>query len=130
MINFFSKYKFIFYLFNLILIFLYLYPGSFLGCHFYDNCKFDPQITPNFIISSNHLYAFLTLSVIGNLTFYRSSQFLLINTYLILLSLGLEILHIFIPARTFQFSDLFGNFIGVLVVIILFYFIKNEKFKN
>tara|TARA_Y100000817_G_C16675590_1_gene463527 strand:- start:332 stop:724 length:393 start_codon:yes stop_codon:yes gene_type:complete len=130
MINFFSKYKFIFYLFNLILIFLYLYPGSFLGCHFYDNCKFDPQITPNFIISSNHLYAFLTLSVIGNLTFYRSSQFLLINTYLILLSLGLEILHIFIPARTFQFSDLFGNFIGVLVIIILFYFIKNEKFKN
>ena len=130
MINFFSKYKFIFYLYNLILVFLYLFPGSFVGCHFYDNCKYDPQLTPDFIISSNHLYAFFILSYIGHLTFYKPSQLLLINTYLISLSLVLEILHIFIPERAFQFTDLIGNFVGVLIVIILFYFFKNEKFKN
>ena len=45
MINFFSKYKFIFYLFNFLLILLYLYPGSLLGCFLYNDCKSQPQIT-------------------------------------------------------------------------------------
>ena len=35
MINYFSKYKFIFYLCNLIIIFLYLFPGSVLGWFLY-----------------------------------------------------------------------------------------------
>ena len=68
MINFFSKYKFIFYLFNFFLIFLYLYPGSLLGCFLYNDCKLQPQITADFIISTNHLYAFIVLSIIGFLT--------------------------------------------------------------
>jgi hypothetical protein len=36
-----------------------------------------------------------------------------LNLYLILLSIILEILHIFIPVRSFEFSDLFGNLLGV-----------------
>ena len=55
MINFFSKYKIFFYLINLTLIILYLFPGSLLGCIFFDNCKVQPQITSDFIISTNHL---------------------------------------------------------------------------
>ena len=69
MINFFSKYKFIFYLFNFFLILLYLYPGSLLGCFLYDDCKLQPQITSDFIVSTNHLYAFGLFSFIGYLTF-------------------------------------------------------------
>ena len=76
MINFFSKYKFIFYLFNFILIILYLFPGSLLGCFLHDDCKLQPQITADFIISTNHLYAFIVLSIIGFLTFNKSSQFI------------------------------------------------------
>jgi len=37
--------------------------------------------------------------------------------YLVLLSLILEIFHLFVPERSFQSSDLFGNFLGVIVVI-------------
>ena len=69
MINFFSKYKFIFYLCNFFLILLYLYPGSLLGCFLYDDCKLQPQITADFIVSTNHLYAFVLFSIIGYLTF-------------------------------------------------------------
>ena len=131
MINYFSKYKFIFYLCNFILIFLYLFPGSLLGCYFYNDCKIQPQITANFIISTNHLYAYIVLSVIGFLTFRKHNQFNILSIYLIFLSILLEVLQYFIPYRSFEFSDLFGNLIGVFIAIIAFYFFKrNENFKN
>ena len=131
MINFFSKYKFIFYLFNFFLILLYLYPGSLLGCFLYDDCKLQPQITADFIVSTNHLYAFGLFSIIGYLTFNKSSQFIFLSLYLIVLSLTLELMHYLIPERSFEFSDLFGNLLGVIIVIFLFYFFNlNEKFKN
>tara|TARA_Y100001958_G_scaffold70434_1_gene47565 strand:- start:258 stop:650 length:393 start_codon:yes stop_codon:yes gene_type:complete len=129
MINFFSKYKFIFYLCNFILIFLYLFPGSILGWFLYNDLTLQPQITPDFIISTNHLYAFIIISIIGLFTFSKSNQFVLISSYLILLSLVLEILHYLIPERSFELSDLFGNLLGVFIIIILFYFFKNEDFK-
>ena len=131
MINFFSKNKFIFYLSNLILIFLYLFPGSLLGLFLYNDLSSQPQITPDFIISTNHFYAFLIISIIGLLTFNISNQFIYISLYLIFLSLALEVAHYFIPKRSFEFSDLFGNLLGVLIVLILFYlFKKNENSKT
>ena len=131
MINFFSKYKFIFYLFNFLLILLYLYPGSLLGCFLYNDCKLQPKITADFIISANHLYAFVLFSVVGYLTFNKSSQFILLTFYLIFLSISLEILHYVIPERSFEIPDLFGNLAGVIIAIIIFYFFrKNENFKN
>ena len=72
MINFFSRYKFIFYLSNFILLVLYLYPGSFIGCFLFNNCQYDPQITPDFLVSTNHLYAFVLLSIIGIFTYKNS----------------------------------------------------------
>ena len=131
MINFFSKNKFIFYLCNLILIFLYVFPGSVLGWFLYNDISLQPQITSDFIISTNHLYAFLIISTIGLLTFNISSQFIYISLYLIFLSLALEVAHYFVPKRSFEFSDLFGNLLGVIIVLILFYlFKKNENSKN
>ena len=127
MINFFSKNKFIFYLSNLILIFLYLFPGSLLGWFLYNDLSLQPQITPDFIISTNHLYAFLIISTIGLFTFNISSQFIYISLYLIFLSLALEVAHYFIPKRSFEFSDLFGNLLGVIIVLILFYFFKKNE---
>jgi VanZ family protein len=130
MINFFSKYKFIFYIINILLIFIYLFPGSIFGCILYDDCFLQPQLTSDFIVSSNHLYAFLILSIIGFITFKNLKKFFLLNIYLIFLSILLEILHIIIPNRSFELSDLFGNLIGVTVVIIINFFLKNEKNKS
>ena len=130
--NFFSKYKFIFHFCNFILIFLYLYPGSILGWLFYNNFSLQPQITSDFNfsnlkISTNHVYAFLVLSIIGFFSYKKLSQLKLLSIYLIFLSITLEILHLFIPQRTFQFSDLFGNLLGVLIILILFYFFKKNE---
>ena len=131
MINYFSKYKFIFYLCNLIIIFLYLFPGSVLGWFLYKDLSLQPRITPDFIVSANHLYAYIVLSVIGFLTYRKNNQFNILSIYLIFLSIVLEVLQYFIPNRSFEFSDLFGNLAGVIIAIILFYFFKNnENFKN
>ena len=131
MINLFSKYKFIFYLSNFILLVLYLYPGSFIGCFLFNNCQYDQQITPDFLVSTNHLYAFGLLSIIGLFTYKNSNKLNFLNLYLILLSIILEILHIFIPVRSFELSDLFGNLLGVLIVLTInFFYRKYENYKN
>ena len=131
MINVFSKYKFIFYLFNFFLIILYLFPGSLIGCFLYDDCKLQPKITADFIVSTNHLYIFILFSVIGYLTFNKSSQFVFLTFYLISISIILEILHFVIPDRSFEISDLFGNLIGIIIITIINYlFKKNEITKN
>jgi len=131
MINFFSKYKFIFYLSNLIFIVLYLFPGSLLGCFLYKDCILQPQLTPDFLVSTNHLYAFSLLSIIGLFTYKNSNKLNFLNLYLVLLSMILEILHIFSPVRGFEFSDLFGNLLGVIIVLMInFFYQKYENFKN
>ena len=131
MINFFSKYKLIFYLSNIILLVLYLFPGSLLGCYLYNDCQLQPQLTKDFLVSTNHLYAFSLLSIIGFFTYNDSKKLNFLNLYLILLSIILEILHIFIPVRSFEFSDLFGNLLGVSIVLMInFFFEKYENYRN
>ena len=131
MINFFSKYKFIFYLSNFILLVLYLFPGSLLGCYLYNDCQLQPQLTKDFLVSTNHLYAFGLLSIIGLFTYKNSNKLNFLNLYLVLLSMILEILHIFIPVRIFEFSDLFGNLLGVFIVLTInFFYRKYENYKN
>ena len=128
MINFFGKYKIIFYIINFVLILLYLFPGSLIGCFLYDDCKLQPQITPDFIISTNHLYAFAFLSLIAFLTFKKTDKITFIILYLISISVVLELFHHFIPDRSFEYSDLFGNLIGVIIIIIFFNLLK--KYEN
>ena len=64
MSKFFSNYKIIFYSTNISLVTLYLFPGSLLGLLFYSDKKIQPQITPDFIISSNHFYVFILITII------------------------------------------------------------------
>ena len=131
MINFFSKYKSIFYLSNFILLVLYLFPGSLLGCFLYNDCQVQPHLTKDFLVSTNHLYAFGLLSIIGLFTYKNSNKLNFLNLYLVLLSIILEILHIFIPVRSFELSDLFGNLLGVSIVLTInFFYRKYENYKN
>ena len=131
MTNFFFKNKYIFYISNIVLIILYLSPCSILGYILNKDCKLQPQITQDFIVSTNHLYAFVIFSIIGYLTFNKSSQFIFLTFYLIFLSIMLEILHYVIPERSFEIPDLIGNLIGVIIItIIVYFFKKNENIKN
>ena len=114
-----SKTKILFHILNTIFIILYIYPGSILGYLIHRNFSKQPQLTSDFFaISSNHVYAFFLLSVLGLFGYYKVKKFFIIY-YLIFISIILEILHLIIPNRTFQFDDLFGNIVGVLLSIIL-----------
>ena len=109
-----------FYFANIILITLYLYPGSILGCFLYNDCNIQPQITRDLIISTNHAYAFALLSSLGVLSFYNTKKINFLIIYLFLLSIILELFHIIIPVRGFETSDLFGNIVGVILVIFIY----------
>ena len=114
-----------FYSANIILITLYLFPGSIFGCFLYDNCYIQPQIskdfiTGDFIISSNHFYAFILLTSLGVFSFYNTKKINFLIFYLFLLSITLELFHIIIPIRTFEMSDLFGNITGVILVVFIY----------
>ena len=114
-----------FYFANIILITLYLYPGSILGCILFDNCYIQPQITKDFItrdfiISSNHFYAFIFLTSLGLFSFHNTKKINLLILYLFLLSIILELFHIIIPIRGFEMSDLFGNIVGVILIVFIY----------
>ena len=126
--KFFFIKKVIFFSFNFSLIFLYLFPGSFLGWLIYDNKRIQPQITADFIISSNHFYAFALLSILGFFAYVKSVHSKILLAYLIFLSIILEVSHLIIPERSFQWADLFGNFFGVIVVFFIRKFINKYGF--
>ena len=109
-----------FYSLNIILIILYLFPGSILGCFLYNDCYIQPQITRDFIISSNHVYAFVLLSSLGVFSFHNTKKINFLSVYLFLLSIFLELFHTIIPNRGFEMSDLFGNIVGVILVILIY----------
>ena len=114
-------FKVIFHISNIIVIFLYLFPGSILGLLFYGNLEKQPQLTDDFInISSNHFYTFFVLSIMGILSYLKHKKLNLLIKYLLLLSVILELSHLLIPQRSFELDDLFGNILGVMVVIIIY----------
>jgi len=109
--------KILFHFYNLLLIILYIFPGSILGFLVYEDLSRQPQITSDFFsISSNHLYVFIILSLLGLLSIKKN---LLLFFYLIFISIFLEVCHLIIPNRSFQFSDLFGNILGVIIPFII-----------
>ena len=122
--------KIMFHICNIGLIILYLYPGSIMGWLIYRDFQKQPQITSDFLsVSSNHTYAFIILSLLGVISF-NSKKIVILFKYLFFISIVLEVCHTLIPMRSFQYSDLFGNFLGVLLIFILFNvykFLKNYK---
>ena len=109
-----------FHTINSILLICYLYPGSLSGYFLYNDISMQPQITKDFLISSNHFYVFIFLSTIGILAYRNTSKINFLIKYLLILSVLLEYLHILIPKRSFELSDLFGNIVGVIVVVIVY----------
>ena len=124
--------KFIFHILNFILIIFYIYPGSIMGYLVYNDFSKQPQITLDFMVSSNHVYAFFLISLVGLIAYFKYNKNFII-LYLISISVILEVLHLIIPERGFQFSDLFGNVLGVLIAYFFIKFIKmidKKKFLN
>ena len=119
--------KFIFHIVNILLIIFYLYPGSILGCFIYNDCGIQPQLTPDFIVSSNHVYVFIIISFLGFIGYSKKTTFKYIITYLFFISVFLELMHTVIPERGFEIKDLTGNIVGVVISLIIFLIFKQRK---
>ena len=122
--------KTIFHISNIGLILIYLYPGSIFGWLIYDNIQEQPQITSDFVLfSSNHVYTFMVLSLLGLFAYYKDKVKILF-LYLFFISIFLELCHILIPQRSFENKDLLGNFLGIFLIFIVFnlykFFKKND----
>ena len=116
-----------FHILNILLILFYLFPGSILGCIFYNDCSIQPKLTRDFLVSSNHLYAFILISILGFLSYSKNIKKIVL--YLLSISIILELLHFIVPNRSFQFSDLFGNILGVLISLIILILINHWRKK-
>ena len=122
---FFSTSKYLFYFSFIILLILYLFPGSLIGYFLYGNLGQQPDFISNPIGTSiNHLVFFFYLSILGFI--FRINQKKLINSFsfLFLISVILELLHHFIPNRAFEINDLYANSLGVMLAFLIFKFFK------
>ena len=120
--------KFIFNISILFLIIIYLYPGSLIGFILYDDIGREPDFINNPAGTAiNHFIYFFYVSILGFCLYLKNKNFKKIVFGLFFLSIILEILHLMVPNRAFQLSDLMGNFIGVLVAYL---FIKLYLFFN
>ena len=122
---FFSTTKYLFFFSFIILLILYLFPGSLIGYFLYGNLGKQPDFISNPIGTSiNHLIFFFYLSILGFIL--RSNQKKSINSFsfLFLISVILELLHHFIPNRAFELNDLYANSLGVMLAFLIFKFFK------
>ena len=117
--------KYLFYLSFVILLILYLFPGSLIGYFLYGDLGKQPDFISNPIGTSiNHLIFFFFLSILGFI--FRRNQRKFINSFsfLFLISIILELLHYFIPNRAFELNDLYANSLGVMLAFLMFKFFK------
>ena len=119
--------KYLFHISNIFLIVFYLYPGSIFGCFIYNDCTTQPQLTSDFMVSSNHVYVFIIISLLGFISYSNKPVFIRIITYLFFISIFLELLHLVIPERGFELKDLAGNIVGVAISLIIFLIFKLRK---
>ena len=119
--------KYLFYVSNIILIVFYLFPGSILGCLIYDNCKIQPQLTSDFLVSSNHVYTFFIISLFGFISYSKKPAFIRTVVYLFFISIFLELMHLYVPERGFEIKDLAGNIVGVVISLTIFLIFKPRK---
>ena len=117
--------KYSYYLSIIALIILYLYPGSLIGYFLYGNLATQPKIISNpFGTSINHLICFSFITTLAKIISYKFKNFYIDVRFILFLSIFLELSHLLIPNRAFEFFDLFANVLGVLIVIMLFKFFK------
>ena len=111
------------------LLILYLFPGSLIGYFLYSDFGRQPDMIPNPMGTSiNHALAFFFLTTIGLISYLREESFKKTLIFLIGLSLLLELSHLFIPNRSFQFLDLFANLLGTLLAIAIILIYKKFKY--
>ncbi|MBL6857395.1 MAG: hypothetical protein ISQ92_01775 [Pelagibacteraceae bacterium] len=120
---------YLYYLFLIVLLILYLYPGSIIGYFIYGDFGTQPNLLKNPLGTSiNHFLIFFLITSLGFI--YNSIKVKFANSFFFLFSLSifLELTHLFVPNRAFELNDILANSTGVVVVYLLF--LGRKKFLN
>ena len=108
--------KYLYYLSLVVLLVVYLFPGSLIGYFLYGNFEKQPDLISNPIGTSiNHLIYFLWLVILAFIINSKDNNIFNNIYFLFFLSISLELLHLFIPNRAFEYYDLIANMLGVII---------------
>ena len=103
-----------------VLLIIYLFPGSVIGYFLYGDMNKQPSLIINPIGTSiNHFFYFTYLTFLGSVYSLSKKKFINSFLFLFVLSVFLELLHFFIPNRAFELNDLLANSTGVLIIFFL-----------
>ena len=120
--------EYVYYFSLFVLLILYLFPGSLIGYLLYGNLGQQPNLIANPIGTSiNHLIFFSYITVLAIIVRVKVKNIFTNYLLIIFISCVLEILHLIVPNRAFELYDLIANFTGVVIILLINYFIKWQK---
>ena len=126
-----KQFKIIFkivFLFWLFFIFITsIYPGNLIGLIFKGDPNSYPggQVSNYFLEYSGHFISYFLLTFFAIFAFDLNDRILGKVSFLFIFALMMELLHIFIPNRSYENYDLVMNILGVLFG--LFFLLKSNK---
>tara|TARA_B100000963_G_scaffold42121_1_gene31350 strand:- start:736 stop:1131 length:396 start_codon:yes stop_codon:yes gene_type:complete len=120
--------EYVYYFSLLVLVILYLFPGSLIGYLLYGNLDQQPNFLANpFGTSINHLIFFSYITVLSIIVRIKVKNIFNNYFFIIFISCVLEIFHLIVPNRAFELYDLIANFTGVIFTLLISSFIKWRK---
>ena len=121
--------EYVYYFSLLVLLILYLFPGSLIGYFLYGNLGQQPNFIANPIGTSiNHLIFFSYITVLAIIVRLRIKNIFTNYLFILFISCTLEILHLIVPNRAFELHDLIANVTGVVIILLINSFIKWQKY--
>tara|TARA_B100000780_G_scaffold152570_1_gene106626 strand:- start:799 stop:1188 length:390 start_codon:yes stop_codon:yes gene_type:complete len=112
---------YLYYLSLVVLLIIYLFPGSIIGYLLFGDLGKQPSLINNPVGTSiNHFFYFFYLTFLGLICNLSKKRFINSFLFLFALSFFLELLHLFIPKRAFELNDFLANITGVISVFFLF----------
>tara|TARA_B100000963_G_scaffold249322_1_gene218344 strand:- start:81 stop:476 length:396 start_codon:yes stop_codon:yes gene_type:complete len=117
--------EYVYYFSLLVLVILYLFPGSLIGYLLYGNLAQQPNFIQNpFGTSINHLIFFSYITLLAIIIRVKVKNIFNNYLFIIFISCVLEIFHLIVPNRAFELYDLIANFTGVVMALLINGFMK------
>ena len=121
--------KYVFYFSLLVLLILYLFPGSLIGYFLYGSLGQQPNLIANPIGTSiNHFIFFSYITILVIIVRLRIKNIFTSYKVVLFISGILEILHLIVPNRAFELYDLIANITGVAIILLIYRFIRWQKY--
>ncbi len=113
--------EFFYYFSLLVLLILYLFPGSLAGYLLYGNLSVQPNFISNPIGNSiNHLIFFSYITILAIIIRSKIKNIFTSYKVILFVSFILEPLHLVVPNRAFEFYDLIANISGIFFALFIY----------